>query len=102
MMKDKGAEMKELFEQTLFRQTEKDSESANFPEKLIGKFSKTLRGTLQRFSDILNDDISDKADWERRVHNLRENMERKWNGLKNKFDGFFRQEKQEEKKASRR
>jgi hypothetical protein len=102
MMKDKGAEMKELFEKTIFRQSEKDSDSANFPEKMIGKFSKTLRGTLQRLSDILSDDISGKEDWEKRVHNLRENMERKWTGLKNKFDSFFRQEKQEEKKVSKR
>jgi hypothetical protein len=96
MLQDKGRELKELFEKTGFNDGEKEVES--FPQKLAGKFAKTLTGTLRRLSDILSDDISDKVEWERRVHNLRENMERKWNGLKSNFQGFFRREKKEELK----
>jgi hypothetical protein len=33
----------------------------NFPQKLAGKFTKTLTGTLRRLSDILSDDTSDKV-----------------------------------------
>ena len=96
MLQDKGRELKELFEKTVLNDGDKEAES--FPQKLAGKFAKTLTGTLRRLSDILSDDISDKVEWERRVHNLRENMERKWNGLKSNFQGFFRREKKEELK----
>ena len=96
MLQDKGRELKDLFDKTVFNDGEKESE--NFPQKLAGKFAKTLTGTLRRLSDILSDDISDKGKWEKRVHNLRENMERKWNGLKSNFQSFFRREKKEEQK----
>jgi hypothetical protein len=41
-----------------------------------------------------------KGEWERRVHGLRESIEKKWSGLKNNFENFFsRKQKQEEKKS---
>ena len=100
MVQDKGLEMKELLESTLFRDSE-NKEDVNLPQKLAGKFAKTLTGTLQRLSDILSDDISDRGEWEKRVHNLRENMERKWSRIKSGFESFFRRDKKHEKKRYR-
>ena len=94
---DKSRELKEVLSAAFL--SEKDS--VTFPQKLAGKFSKTLTKTLRRLSDILNDDVSDKAKWESRVHDLRLGIEKKWNGLKSSVESFFKRDQMIEEKVPR-
>ena len=86
--------MKDILSTAIFS----NKEAENFPQKLAGKFSKTLTKTLRRLSDLMSDDPSDidKPEWEKRVHKLRVNIEKKWDGLKNNFENFFKREVKEE------
>ena len=61
--------MKDILSTAIFS----NKEAENFPQKLAGKFSKTLTKTLRRLSDLMSDDPSDidKPEWEKRVHKLR-------------------------------
>ena len=94
---DKSRELKEILSAAFY--SEKDS--VNFPQKLAGKFSKTLTKTLRRLSEILDDDVSDKATWESRVHDLRHSIEKKWSGLKSSMESFFKRDLTREEKVPR-